>query len=160
MFWIIISNKFLLRFYLGEAYIKGGYKGIATPIVENKEKDKEIALRNDIDQDESNVSFSIKQTIFGTEISGVSFNKNDGKLRSTWTGTAFKVERNKFYFGIEISKKTVGYAIMVLTFNDDLVTGFYYPAKLDYGYIVKFEGKKAKIANEIFDDGRSDSPQL
>lgn len=137
-----------------------GYKGVATPIVEHKEKYKEIALRNDVDKDESNVRFSIKQTVFGTEISGVSYNVTDGKLRSTWTGTVFKVERNKFYFGIEVSKKSVGYAVMVLTFNDDLVTGFYYPAKLDYGYIVKFEGKRAKIANEIFDDGRSESPRL
>lgn len=149
VFWLVISNNFLLRKLLGISYIGGDYECNTLAIPKSSESfgGNEGDLDNheaiDIAEREMIDVFTINQTLWGVKINGYTYkDENKTEIISTFSGQAYKQDENRYYFGMELSKSNISFVIFVATFSKDGVFGFQYSGRPTAKYYYKTIGKK------------------
>jgi hypothetical protein len=74
------------------------------------------------------LQLEVRQNLFGAHIEAQS-RDSMGSVVSNWTGTLFKNEGNKFYFGVTLDAKGISEnGILDIALNEDGFAGFYRPA--------------------------------
>jgi hypothetical protein len=141
VYFLVIFNKLFARLVFREHFIAGKYEGRSLPYKEVKESPTSL--------DEINIEyFSISQNLFDTGISGRSIQESNGQLISIWHGKLFKVERNTFYFGLELSYERAGMGILQLSFDNGDAQGFYFSGDYKTGKTFIFTAKKVNNNSE------------
>lgn len=137
LIFLTLQWKWLVSFFLGNAYVAESYTGISTQ-TENP---------NNITHFED---FTISQSMLWTRISGRTHLQN-GSVITNWKGKLIEYDEDKeFRFAIDLQTTNgIKLGIMTLRFDNGTVSGFYFPTGTnEQNYISTIEATTQKLHNK------------